>query len=277
MRHRAILCVLFAAAIVAVLSLPAAQLQPVQAQTVQFNYAEALQKALFFYEAQRSGRLPASNRVEWRGDSGLRDGADVGLDLTGGWYDAGDHVKFGFPMAASATMLAWGVVEYRSAYDQAGQLDAAARQPQVGHRLLHQGAPAANELYGQVGTGGADHAWWGPAEVMPMDASRLQDRRTAAADRTSPAKPRPRWPRLRWCSARPTRPTPTRCCAHARAALHLRRHRPSASTPTASPTPPASTTRGAATTTSWCGARSGCTARPARPRTWPRPSRTTRT
>ena len=52
----------------------------------------------------------------------MTDGADVGRDLTGGWYDAGDHVKFGLPMAASATMLAWGLVDYRSAYVSTGQL-----------------------------------------------------------------------------------------------------------------------------------------------------------
>ncbi len=31
-------------------------------------------------------------------------------------------MKFGFPMAFSATMLAWGAVEYRSGYAASGQL-----------------------------------------------------------------------------------------------------------------------------------------------------------
>ncbi|WP_438497269.1 glycoside hydrolase family 9 protein, partial [Paenibacillus sp. IHBB 3054] len=61
------------------------------AAAADYNYAEALQKSIYFYEAQRSGDLPEDNRVEWRGDSGLLDGADVGHDLSGGWYDAGDH------------------------------------------------------------------------------------------------------------------------------------------------------------------------------------------
>ena len=82
----------------------------VQAQA-SFNYAEALQKAIFFYEAQISGPKPPWSRVTWRGNSAMQDGQDVGRDLTGGWFDAGDHVKFGFAMASSATMLAWGGVE----------------------------------------------------------------------------------------------------------------------------------------------------------------------
>ncbi|WP_224367028.1 glycoside hydrolase family 9 protein [Hyalangium versicolor] len=139
---------------------------PAQAQT--FNYAEALQKSVWFYEAQRSGPLPANNRVSWRGNSGLKDGSDVGKDLTGGWYDAGDHVKFGLPMAASATLLAWSVYEYEDAYQQSGQLNAIRDNLRWVNDYFIKAHTAPNELYGQVGAGNTDHSWWGPAEAMQM-------------------------------------------------------------------------------------------------------------
>jgi endoglucanase len=132
------------------------------------SYGEALQKSLFFYEAQVSGRKPAWNRVSWRGDSALRDGADAGLDLTGGWFDAGDHVKFGLPMAFTTTMLAWGAVENRAAYAGSGQLTHLLNNLRVPNDYFIKAHPAPNVLYGQVGKGDDDHKWWGPAEVMPM-------------------------------------------------------------------------------------------------------------
>lgn len=127
-----------------------------------FNYGEALQKGIWFYDAQRSGPLPATNRVFWRGDSGMNDVP------TGGWYDAGDHVKFGFPMAASATMLGWSLVEYRTAYQNSGQLTAAEDNLKWAADYFVSAHTAPNELVGQVGTGSVDHGWWGPAEVMQM-------------------------------------------------------------------------------------------------------------
>ena len=133
-----------------------------------FNYAEALQKSILFYEAQQSGKKPSWNRVSWRGDSALTDGADVGLDLTGGWYDAGDHVKFGFPMAFSTTMLAWGAVEYRDGYVAAGQLTHLLNNLRFVNDYFIKAHPAPNVLYGQIGKGDDDHKWWGPAEVLPM-------------------------------------------------------------------------------------------------------------
>jgi hypothetical protein len=59
-----------------------------------FDYAfdQTLGDAFLFYEAQRSGAIskaPGGNRIKWRGDQLLNDGADVGLDLSGGNYEAG--------------------------------------------------------------------------------------------------------------------------------------------------------------------------------------------
>jgi hypothetical protein len=150
------------------LGLVAVQVAPA-AQAASFNYGEVLQKSLWFYEAQRSGPLPADNQVSWRGDSALDDGQDVGLDLTGGWYDAGDHVKFGFPMAYTATMLAWGGIDFADAYAQNGQAAELRRQVRWATDYFVKAHPSANVLYGQVGNGGSDHGWWGPAEVMTMD------------------------------------------------------------------------------------------------------------
>ena len=42
-----------------------------------------------FFEAQRSGKLPSTNRIAFRGDSALFDKAPNGASLVGGWYDAG--------------------------------------------------------------------------------------------------------------------------------------------------------------------------------------------
>ena len=41
------------------------------------HYGEALTKTLLYFEAQRSGKLPSNQRVNWRGDSALRDGSDA--------------------------------------------------------------------------------------------------------------------------------------------------------------------------------------------------------
>ncbi|WP_433380546.1 glycoside hydrolase family 9 protein [Actinoplanes sp. CA-142083] len=133
-----------------------------------YNYGEALQKSMFFYQAQIAGKKPSWSQVSWRGDAAVNDGSDVGLDLSGGWFDAGDHVKFGFPMAFTTTMLAWGAVEYRDAYVSSGQLTSFLNNLRVPNDYFIKAHPSANVLYGQIGKGDDDHKWWGPAEVLPM-------------------------------------------------------------------------------------------------------------
>jgi hypothetical protein len=134
-----------------------------------FNYGEALQKAIFFYEFNRSGKLPPTNRINWRGDSALNDGADVGVDLVGGLYDAGDHIKFNLPMAYTATILCWSVYESRDALEKSGQLTYLIETIKWITDYLIKCHPSPNVYYHQVGSINDDHKWWGPAEVMQME------------------------------------------------------------------------------------------------------------
>ena len=115
-----------------------------------YNYGEVLKLSILFYEAQRSEKLPKNNRVPWRKDSALKDGKANGVDLTGGWYDAGDHVKFGFPMASSATVLAWGLVEYKKAYIATGQYGHMLNSIKWATDYFLKAHTKTNEFYGQV-------------------------------------------------------------------------------------------------------------------------------
>ncbi|CAL1537081.1 unnamed protein product [Lymnaea stagnalis] len=127
------------------------------------NYGSALQKSILFFDAQRSGKLPANNPVHWRGDSGLHD------CVVGGWYDAGDHVKFGLPMSSSTTLLLWGINRFKDGYTRANQLNQAydsVKWPL--DYFLRAWNPNTHTLTVQVGDGNADHAWWGRPEDMTM-------------------------------------------------------------------------------------------------------------
>ena len=90
---------------------------------------------------------PSFSRNTWRGPSALDDGDDVGHDLTGGWFDAGDHVKFGFAMASSATMLAWAGVQNGAAMESKGQLVHLRNNLRVATDYFIQAHTAPNELW----------------------------------------------------------------------------------------------------------------------------------
>lgn len=44
------------------------------------------------------------------------------MDLTGGYYDAGDNVKYGLPMAFTVTTLAWTALFYHADLQETGEL-----------------------------------------------------------------------------------------------------------------------------------------------------------
>ena len=137
-----------------------------------YNYAQALQKAIYFYMQQRSGHLPEDNPVTWRGDSCLNNGADVGFDLTGGYFDAGDHVKFALPMASTIATIAWAISEFKAVFEQSMLLDNALDAIKWGADFFIKCHPQPNEFYFQVGDGHLDHKYWVPAEIIDQVTNR---------------------------------------------------------------------------------------------------------
>ncbi|MGN0647794.1 MAG: glycoside hydrolase family 9 protein, partial [Oscillospiraceae bacterium] len=123
------------------------------------NFAKALQYSLHFYDANMCGpEVDENSRFAWRADCHTYDAAvplipmDMGADLkqrvgtnlsadfieqyydvlntgsedgtvdvSGGYHDAGDHVKFGLPEAYAGTTVSWGYYEFRDAYVECEQ------------------------------------------------------------------------------------------------------------------------------------------------------------
>jgi endoglucanase len=144
------------------------------------DYGQALASSFLFYEAQRSGVLPATNRIPWRRNSALGDATarydannngqlesneTLSRDLAGGYYDAGDRMKYAYPLASSLTLLSWGATQYQGAYEAMGQLDEALDAIKWGtdwllkaHETTGTGASLQTvRLWGQVGRTSTDH------------------------------------------------------------------------------------------------------------------------
>ncbi len=136
------------------------------------NYAEALQKSIYFYECQQAGHLPEWNRVEWRTDATVID------EIDGGWYDAGDHVKFNLPMSYSAAMMAWGLYQYPDGIEKCGEMTNYVNNLAFVLDYLAACDKGESAVY-QVGNGQIDHTWWGPVELYEYG---MADSGTSYAD-----------------------------------------------------------------------------------------------
>jgi endoglucanase len=115
---------------------------------------EAFQKALWFLNVNKSGPGVINTYVQWRGDAHVMDahikldpnaatGVDMSqafitksrpyldkngtgeVDLSGGFHDAGDFIKFGLTTGFTGSTLAWSMYEYPDAYQKAGLMEEA--------------------------------------------------------------------------------------------------------------------------------------------------------
>lgn len=145
------------------------ELLPLSRASYYRDYGDALSKSILFFEGQRSGFLPQDQRMSWKGNSGLGDGWMVNTDLTGGYYDAGDNIKFGFPMAFTTTMLAWSVIEFGE-YMPPSELRNALVSIKWATDYLLKTVSQPNRIFVQVGDPINDHNCWERPE--DMDTSR---------------------------------------------------------------------------------------------------------
>ncbi|KAN0040259.1 hypothetical protein ACTA71_012149 [Dictyostelium dimigraforme] len=134
------------------------------------NGCYLLKQSLLFYKAQRAGRLPDSD-IPWRGNTVLTDkssGSSLDSngdgDLSKGYFDAGDGVKFQFPMAYSMTMLSWIYLEYSGNIESCGLGSLYKEVLKWGTDFLIASHVSDNVLIGQVGDAYVDHNVWQPPE-----------------------------------------------------------------------------------------------------------------
>ncbi|KAJ0778989.1 putative cellulase [Helianthus annuus] len=120
------------------------------AQAMNHDYKDALSKAILFFEGQRSGKLPSTQRVKWRGDSALSDGESKNVSLSGGYYDAGDNVKFTWPMAFTISLLSWAAIEYPEQLNSASQLGYLRSEIRWGSNFILKAHVSSTKLYTQV-------------------------------------------------------------------------------------------------------------------------------
>ncbi|KAJ3672413.1 hypothetical protein LUZ60_007134 [Juncus effusus] len=129
------------------------------------DLGKALTTSLKFLQVQKSGKL-VNNKIAWRGDSALNDGKEAQIDLSKGMYDAGDHIKFGFPMAFTATILSWSILEYGDYLSNTGNLEPALDGLRWITDYLVSAHPSSDVLYFQVGDPVEDHKCWERPETM---------------------------------------------------------------------------------------------------------------
>ncbi|MES2732525.1 MAG: glycoside hydrolase family 9 protein [Bacteroidota bacterium] len=133
----------------------------------QHNYNDALKKGVLFFDANRCGPNVATDNVfAWRGACHVNDGSEVGLNLTGGFHDAGDHVKFGLPQTWSAATMGFAFYEFKESFDQAGATPKMLSTLKYFTDFFLKCHPNANTFYYHVGDGHQDHGYWGSPELQ---------------------------------------------------------------------------------------------------------------
>lgn len=178
-----------ASAVMAVNSIPMASFN---AAAADHNYMEALAMSLYFFDSNACGKGITDGPLTWRGDCHTYDGeASVGsldgsaksivdpdgdgkVDVSGGWHDAGDHIKFNLTIGFALSSL--GISDYLNPgiYEKANCRDHFEYEMRWGADYLMKttflddsGKVAA--VAHTIADGGTDHSFWTAPEVQTYD------------------------------------------------------------------------------------------------------------
>ena len=167
---------------------------------VEYNYAKALQESLYFYDANMCGNLEGTCALSWRGNCHTYDadvtyqknGKTYKVDASGGFHDAGDHVKFGLPQGYAATMLGMSYYQFKDAFVD---LEQTAHLKKITDYFcdyfrrctVYESGKVIAFCY-QVGEGGSDHAVWCAPEGQQINRpAYFADASNPATDQVSVA------------------------------------------------------------------------------------------
>jgi hypothetical protein len=130
-----------------------------------YDYGSALDAAIKFYDANRCGPdAGTGNQFSWRGACHTTD-KDGSIDLTGGYHDAGDHVKFGLPQCWSAATLGFALYEYPTVFTGTRKTQMLRAIKWFTDYFLKSHS-STGAFYYQVGDGNIDHGYWGAPEAQ---------------------------------------------------------------------------------------------------------------
>ena len=156
------------------------------------NYYEALAMSLYFYDSNACGTGITDGPLTWRGDCHTYDAnASVGsldsslrsvvdpdgdgkVDVSGGWHDAGDHIKFNLTIGFGLSSL--GISEYlnEGIYAKAGARDHLEYEMRWGADYLMKttfldDSGKVVAVAGTVADGNVDHGIWTAPEVQTYE------------------------------------------------------------------------------------------------------------
>ena len=191
---RALACAVSAATLFSCASVNVANYSAVVAADGQ-NYAEALAMSLYFFDANQCGTEVDDNPLTWRGNCHTYDaeasldnanglssssksfiknanGGSDKVDVSGGYHDAGDHIKFSKTMGFAGASLAWSYFTYPDSYKKAGcedhLFDILKENADYMMKTTYLDGNDVVAFCYIVGDEGSDHGVWSAPETQTM-------------------------------------------------------------------------------------------------------------